>query len=60
MARRANFAQQHFLWPGFDTGGPVFAGREMEIVQFVPLANVDPVYFVASYLLAGGSVSAKA
>jgi DNA end-binding protein Ku len=36
------------------------AGRDVEIVQFVPIAQVDPVYFVASYLLASGSGSAKA
>jgi DNA end-binding protein Ku len=34
--------------------------REIEIVQFVPSAEVDPVYFVVSYLLGNGSQSAKA
>lgn len=36
------------------------ASREIEIVQFVPLTTVDPVYFAASYLLAPSSGSNKA
>jgi DNA end-binding protein Ku len=32
----------------------------VEIIQFVPIAQVDPVYFVASYLLASRSGSVKA
>jgi DNA end-binding protein Ku len=34
--------------------------QQIEIAQFVPIAAVDQVYFVASYLLARGSGSAKA
>jgi DNA end-binding protein Ku len=36
------------------------ASREIDIIQFVPIAQVDPVYFVASYLLAKGSGAANA
>jgi DNA end-binding protein Ku len=36
------------------------ASREIEIVQFVPFATVDPVYFAASYLLTPSSGSNKA
>jgi DNA end-binding protein Ku len=36
------------------------AGHEIEIVQFIPISKVDPVYFVSSYLLGCGSGSAKA
>jgi DNA end-binding protein Ku len=36
------------------------ASRQIEIAQFVPISEVDPIYFVASYLLASGSGSAKA
>jgi DNA end-binding protein Ku len=35
------------------------AGHEIEIVQFIPIPKVDPVYFVSSYLLWCGSGSAK-
>lgn len=36
------------------------ASRQIEIAQFVPISEVDPVYFMASYLLASASGSAKA
>lgn len=36
------------------------AAREIEIVQFIPLSKVDPVYFVSAYLLGCGSGAAKA
>lgn len=36
------------------------AGREIEILQFIPIATVDPVYFAAAYLLGCMSESAKA
>jgi DNA end-binding protein Ku len=36
------------------------AGHEIDIVQFIPISEVDPVYFVASYLLGSTSGSAKA
>ncbi|MBV8055208.1 MAG: Ku protein [Deltaproteobacteria bacterium] len=36
------------------------AGHEIEIVQFIPISKVDPVYFISSYLLGCGSGSAKA
>jgi DNA end-binding protein Ku len=35
-------------------------GREIEILEFIPLAQVDPVYFASSYLLGCGSGAAKA
>ena len=35
-------------------------GHEIEIVQFIPISKVDPVYFVNSYWLGCGSGSAKA
>ena len=35
------------------------AGHEIEIVQFIPISKVDPVYFVNSYWLGYGSGSAK-
>jgi DNA end-binding protein Ku len=36
------------------------AGHEIEILEFIPLAQVDPVYFASSYLLGCGSGAAKA
>jgi DNA end-binding protein Ku len=36
------------------------AGHEIEIVQFVAISEVDPVYFASAYLLGCGSASAKA
>jgi DNA end-binding protein Ku len=36
------------------------AGHEIEIVQFIPISEVDPVYFASSYLLGCGAGSAKA
>lgn len=36
------------------------AGHEIDIVQFVPISAVDPVYFTNSYLLGCGSGSEKA
>jgi DNA end-binding protein Ku len=36
------------------------AGREIEIEQFIPISEVDPVYFASSYLLGAGPGSAKA
>jgi DNA end-binding protein Ku len=36
------------------------AGHEIEIVQFIPISQVDPVYFASSYLLGCGSGAAKA
>jgi DNA end-binding protein Ku len=35
-------------------------GQEIEIMQFIPISKVDPVYFVNSYWLGCGSGSAKA
>jgi DNA end-binding protein Ku len=35
-------------------------GHEIEILQFIPISKVDPVYFVSAYLLGCGSGSAKA
>ena len=35
-------------------------GHEIEIVQFIPISKIDPVYFVTSYLLRCGPASAKA
>jgi DNA end-binding protein Ku len=34
--------------------------QEIEILEFLPLAQVDPVYFASSYLLGCGSGAAKA
>ena len=36
------------------------AGHEIEIEQFIPISEVDPVYFASSYLLGAGPGSAKA
>ena len=36
------------------------AGHEIEIMQFIPISEVDPVYFAGAYLLGCGSGSAKA
>ena len=36
------------------------AGHEIEIIQFVPISEVDPVYFASAYLLGCASGSAKA
>jgi len=36
------------------------AGHEIEIIQFIPISEVDPVYFASAYLLGCGSGSAKA
>jgi DNA end-binding protein Ku len=36
------------------------AAQEIEILEFLPLAQVDPVYFASSYLLGCGSGAAKA
>ncbi len=36
------------------------AGHEIDILQFVPISEVDPVYFAGAYLLGSGSGSAKA
>jgi DNA end-binding protein Ku len=36
------------------------AGHEIEISQFIPITEVDPVYFASAYLLGCGSASAKA
>lgn len=36
------------------------AAQEIEIFEFIPLAQVDPVYFASSYLLGCGSGAAKA
>jgi DNA end-binding protein Ku len=36
------------------------AGHEIEIVQFIPISEVDPVYFASSYLLGCGAGSDKA
>jgi DNA end-binding protein Ku len=35
-------------------------GHEIEILQFIPISKVDPVYFASAYLLGCGSGSAKA
>jgi DNA end-binding protein Ku len=35
-------------------------GHEIEIVRFIPISKVDPVYFASSYLLGCGAGSAKA
>ena len=35
-------------------------GHEIEIMQFIPISEVDPVYFASAYLLGCGSGSAKA
>ena len=35
-------------------------GHEIEIMQFIPISGVDPVYFSSAYLLGCGSGSAKA
>jgi DNA end-binding protein Ku len=34
--------------------------REIEITEFIPISQVDPVYFASSYLLGSGAGSAKA
>ena len=36
------------------------AGHVIEIIQFIPISEVDPVYFASAYLLGCGSGSAKA
>jgi DNA end-binding protein Ku len=36
------------------------AGHEIEIMQFIPISEVDPVYFASAYLLGCGPGSAKA
>jgi DNA end-binding protein Ku len=36
------------------------ASHEIEILQFIPIAAVDPVYFASAYLIAAGSGAAKA
>jgi DNA end-binding protein Ku len=36
------------------------AGHEIDIVQFIPISEVDPVYFASSYLLGCSSGSDKA
>src|ERR1700724_2623809 len=36
------------------------AGHEIEIMQFIPISEVDPVYFAGAYLLGCGSGSSKA
>jgi DNA end-binding protein Ku len=36
------------------------AGHEIDIMQFIPISAVDPVYFAGAYLLGCGSGSAKA
>lgn len=36
------------------------AGHEIDILQFVPISEVDPVYFAGAYLLGSGSGSSKA
>lgn len=36
------------------------AGHEIEIKQFIPISQVDPLYFASAYLLGCGSGSAKA
>jgi DNA end-binding protein Ku len=36
------------------------AGHEIEILQFIPISKVDPVYFASSYLLGCKPESAKA
>ena len=36
------------------------AGHEIEIIEFIPISEVDPVYFGGAYLLGGGSGAAKA
>jgi DNA end-binding protein Ku len=36
------------------------ASREIEISEFIPISEVDPVYFASSYLLGCGSGGAKA
>src|ERR1700731_2810780 len=36
------------------------AGHEIEIIEFIPISEVDPVYFASAYLLGCGSGAAKA
>jgi DNA end-binding protein Ku len=36
------------------------AGHEIEIIEFIPISEVDPVYFAGAYLLGCGSGAAKA
>jgi DNA end-binding protein Ku len=36
------------------------AGHEIEIIEFIPISQVDPVYFASAYLLGCGSGAAKA
>jgi DNA end-binding protein Ku len=36
------------------------ASHEIEILQFIPIGAVDPVYFASAYLIAAGSGAAKA
>ena len=35
-------------------------GHEIEIIEFIPISEVDPVYFASAYLLGCGSGAAKA
>lgn len=36
------------------------AGQQVEIIEFIPISEVDPVYFASAYMLGCGSGAAKA